>query len=266
MLTLPKELEKFREEIEMTVKPTLKIKTKDEKTTLYQSKFAGLPYLPKTGELPKDTDGNPMKLLAQINFEELPSGLADFPEKGILQFFLAAEDEMMGLDFDEPTAQSNFKVIYHKELLPEDQLVADFSDSSDGDEDYFPVTKELALTFQVAHEAVSVADHAFEDAFEDVDFEEVVKVEKNEEITLWDIYADTLTNEGHKIGGYAFFTQADPREDETLSDYHILLLQIDSEDEAGIMWGDSGVANFFISKKDLKNGDFSNVLYNWDCH
>ena len=33
-----------------------------------------------------------------------------------------------------------------------------------------------------------------------------------------------------------------------------------------IMWGDCGVCNFFINKDKLKNLDFSDVLYNWDCY
>ena len=45
--------------------------------------------------------------------------------------------------------------------------------------------------------------------------------------------------------------------------YDTLLLQIDSEDD--IMWGDSGIANFFISEEDLKNKNFEDMLYNWDC-
>jgi uncharacterized protein YwqG len=44
-----------------------------------------------------------------------------------------------------------------------------------------------------------------------------------------------------------------------------LLFQMDIDDEAGIMWGDSGVANFFISQPDLESKNFSRVLYNWDC-
>jgi len=31
------------------------------------------------------------------------------------------------------------------------------------------------------------------------------------------------------------------------------------------MWGDAGVANFFINSADLINKDFSRVMYNWDC-
>lgn len=262
-LSLPVELEKFRKDIEATVKPIIKIATKKENTSLAQSKFGGHPYLPKTAELPRGADGKPMKLLAQINFEELPGGLEEFPEKGLLQFFLAAEDDVMGLDFDDQTNQRNFKVVFYEDLLPEEQLVMDFSYPDEGEE-YFPVSNELSLAFHLEEEAVSVADFRFEQVFMDIDFEEVVKAEKDEETTLWEIYAETIENTGHKIGGYGFFTQMDPRDGE-LSGYDTLLLQIDSEDEAGIMWGDVGVGNFFIKKEDLQNRDFSKVLYNWDC-
>lgn len=41
------------------------------------------------------------------------------------------------------------------------------------------------------------------------------------------------------------------------SDYH------DSEDR--VLWGDCGIGNFFINREKLKNCDFSDVIYNWDC-
>ena len=66
--------------------------------------------------------------------------------------------------------------------------------------------------------------------------------------------------------GHPFFTQEDVREEG--SRYDTLLFQLDSEtvDEEEItMWGDCGVGNFFINAEDLKNLDFSNVVYNWDC-
>ncbi|WP_438870473.1 DUF1963 domain-containing protein, partial [Pseudomonas sp. L1(2025)] len=68
----------------------------------------------------------------------------------------------------------------------------------------------------------------------------------------------------HKIGGYASFTQEDPRS-YSHQNHTILLLQIDSDDDIDSMWGDVGIANFFIRPEDLKKKDFSNVLYNWDC-
>ena len=43
----------------------------------------------------------------------------------------------------------------------------------------------------------------------------------------------------------------------------ILLFQLDTTED--IMWGDSGVGNFFIKKEDLVKKDFSKVWFNWDC-
>lgn len=77
-------------------------------------------------------------------------------------------------------------------------------------------------------------------------------------------YYERLETWGHKLLGYPAFTQTDPRYyKKEYSKYDMLLLQIDTDDD--IMWGDSGVANFFINKDDLNNKNFKNILYNWDC-
>ena len=70
---------------------------------------------------------------------------------------------------------------------------------------------------------------------------------------------------GHKIGGYPDFAQYDPREDDDFHD--TLLLQIESEwnEQYSVMFGDAGVANFFINREDLAHCKFDDVLYNWDC-
>nr|WP_281402006.1 DUF1963 domain-containing protein [Xanthomonas theicola] len=41
-------------------------------------------------------------------------------------------------------------------------------------------------------------------------------------------------------------------------------MQLDSDQ--AMMWGDSGIADFFIDPADLHRGDFSPVAYNWDCY
>lgn len=78
---------------------------------------------------------------------------------------------------------------------------------------------------------------------------------------------ENLSNDGHHMLGYPYFTQDDPRRD--CSDYYdTLLIRIDSEmigREDYVLWGDSGVGNFFINSKELAQRDFSRVLYNWDC-
>ena len=73
-----------------------------------------------------------------------------------------------------------------------------------------------------------------------------------------------LRHDGSKMLGYPTFTQWDPRHEN--DGFDTLLLQIDSNMKQHIMWGDCGVANFFISSESLKRCDFSHVLYNWDCY
>ena len=69
------------------------------------------------------------------------------------------------------------------------------------------------------------------------------------------------------MGGYPAFAQEDPRSEEDGAEYDTLLLQIDSEirGRQRIMWADSGVCHFFISRDNLRRLDFSDVLYHWDC-
>ena len=82
--------------------------------------------------------------------------------------------------------------------------------------------------------------------------------------------AEKYSAEGHRIGGYPFFTQDDPRAYlPHLQQHTILLLQLDSDSGNGdadkVLWGDYGVGNFFITPEDLQRRDFSRVLFTWDC-
>ena len=113
----------------------------------------------------------------------------------------------------------------------------------------FPIPQEVGLQFEIKSEPVSPTDYRYNDIESDLFDDEEIE----------EIYWDELTGEYHKMGGYAFFTQSDPRA------YDVLLLQFAMDDEADIMFGDAGVANFFIKEEDLRNHNFRDVLYNWDC-
>jgi uncharacterized protein YwqG len=64
---------------------------------------------------PLDSNGNPLALLAQFNFAEIPS-LPNFPDKGILQFYIAADD-LYGMNFDDQQQQSGFRVLYFDQVI-----------------------------------------------------------------------------------------------------------------------------------------------------
>ena len=269
--------------LEKNKKDMIKIELFDNKPSLFESKFGGVPYLPKNTEAPKDKKGRQFTLLAQINIEELPKNNIYPMKEGMLQFWIL-NDDVLGLDYDTHLGDG-YKVIYYKEIdksVTEEEILTKYKPYEDEDS-YFPIEGEFSLKFKLTEGYFSDSNDKFREIvneelkkfyFENKEkYQEILKIYNDEEILsywdIWDILEEDknigkkLFDGGHKIGGYPNFTQSDIRDEE----YDILLLQIDSEstEKNEIMWGDCGIANFFISEKDLKNLNFENVLYNWDC-
>jgi len=219
-----------------------------EALPIRQSKFLGQPYLPHSKPYPKASDGSPMILLAQINFEEVPA-LEHYPSKGILQLFVHPTE---WYDMEE------FKLLFHENT--EEAAHTDFSFLRPDLYAESPINCEHKLAFKKETEYGGREDFRFQMDFNGMDYDEFQDTLPKEQQEEMDEF---YTSTGHKIGGYAFFTQSDPRGygPETMDD--ILLFQIDTDEE--IMFGDSGVANVFINKEDLKNRNFDNAYFNWDC-
>lgn len=268
-LPLSPELEKYRDRIEATIKPYIEIKIQNnDQVNWWQSKFGGLPYLPKGFEYPKTADGKYLFFLAQLNFDEVPP-LDGFPDRGILQFYIA-DDELYGLEFcnfadlDNPIVEDRFKIMYfpqpdfkveniitNYDFLPEPEL--------------FPISGCCSLQFTKKYAPISTSDYQFTELLGS----EIDELFMNSEIEKE--YLESASFCGHKIGGYPDFVQNDVREYSSKCDREhksdILLFQMDTDrnDTVDIMWGDCGIGNFFIDESALKQLDFSKVLYNWDC-
>ena len=117
------------------------------------------------------------------------------------------------------------------------------------------------IKFKIAREPIGINDYQF--AVFDLD-------DISEDI--YQKYWNTFQTAEHKLLGSPDFTQEDPRSyflnsQDNSSEAYILLSQINSEciDSIKIMWGDTGIANFFIKGSDLDKLDFSKILYNRDC-
>ena len=251
-----------------------KITLTENELKITDSKVMGLPYIPKGAEIPQTANGDKMMMIAQINCDDL-QGLADFPEKGILQFFvLNDEDGLLGLDFDNQTVQDSFRVIYHEkieEFYDENELKSIYNPYN-FEESYITNDNEsYKMNFELTSEK-----ERFEDMFYHI-FRKICK-EKGLKQTQEDwLYRKLLNfmqyseNYYSQCDGFAFFTQEDPREyNEEYKKFDTVLFQLNSEfDENTRNWkvciGDAGVINFFINREKLKNKDFSEILYNWDC-
>ncbi len=259
-INLSPELAEYWPEIEKTRLPFIKIDASlSEDLTPKRSSFGYLPLLPKDFPYPLDRQGKPMFLLAQINFREVPR-LALFPESGYLQIYIMREDDLYGMDMDEPLKQVGFKVLFFEESQLQDPRT-DFSFLEGLDLSYLPLDKPHALTFKEDQCYIGSEDLW---SYDDISFlEELKKKHEKKGYEPEAEIAACFPQNGHRIGGYAHFTQTDPRPEFPEAADYILLLQIDSDMD--IMWGDAGIGNFFIHPDALVKKDFSKVMYNWDC-
>ena len=87
-LMLPQAFEPARAFFEQSVQPYIHITLqKDESISRTDSKLFGVPYFPLNMPFPTNKDNRPLKLLAQLNFAQMPN-FSYFPTTGILQFFI----------------------------------------------------------------------------------------------------------------------------------------------------------------------------------
>jgi uncharacterized protein YwqG len=233
----------------------------------WRSKLGGKPWLPEGSSLPTADDGKPLTFLAQINFGEMPP-IDGFPTQGVLQFFILGDDYYganIDSDFSEDalSMQRHFRVVYWPDVNRELAQIDVPIDAADALP--FDPEAECAMVFEAAEAPMSAGDVGIE-ALLGVDLfrigEEYAKENSLDDGEVVDAVFNCLDGMGHKVGGYPGFTQDDPRSENT---EYVLLFQLDTDDDIGMMWGDTGIANFFIPRDNLKRGDFSRVMYNWDC-
>lgn len=275
----PELMADYREAFERSALPVALAQAAVAETGPFDSKLAGQPYWPKDLEYPRDKDGEPLRLLAQINFEDVPP-VPDFPDTGILQFFIApgqADNQIWGLEFHSLRTYTKqewfrllqqpnyFRVVYHESVTRDkSRLLDEFPRLPK--HDFFPVDDEARLRFTSGVSHVSNWDYRFKRFFgEDAwtFFEQYGEDGYRVEDQYWlHVRPDAIA----WLNGYATFSQEDPRFAVPDEDW-VLLLEIESSFNEGgpeVLWGDVGTGTFFIRPEDLRRRDFSKVAYSWD--
>lgn len=290
MNTIPETERKTIEEIKrLSARQAVTMKINpDRKPGITDSKFGGVPYWDMNMEYPKTEDGSLLMLLAQINLDKLNGEGKNpgnkLPANGMLQFFIAMDD-VYGMDFDYTEddegrlKQDSFRVVYHKTIdynVAREEIAAlGMPDSASEDTEESPIWGEYGIEFEVRETYIGMDDYRFEDYFRQAakaagwEIEEGTGYYNSFSEEGRDILFEELEPSGHWLLGWPYFTQYDPREEEDeKAKYDVQLFQMDSDYGDGddyVMWGDAGVANFFIREEDLAKEDFRDVLYYWDC-
>ncbi len=262
---LPKELsDEFLEWFDAQRKPAIALKPDPAlPVDLRGSRLFGPALLLEGEEWPTAKSGVPLDLIAQLKLADC-APLEGYPDSGIVQFFIG-RDDLYGANFDN-LSNGDFLVRY----LPDDAVVAEhappileevdgvsFSDFSPGPNDESRRTG-IALVPELIEDRMDLSVVDASKRFFDLP-------KKYDTDALYDAIDERalLRSLGHHTGGYPAFVQADIRESGQYLEYDHVLLRLTSD--AHLCWGDVGECVFMMPSADLLQGDFSRVIYSWDC-
>lgn len=238
------------------------------------SRIGGLPSLPQEVAWP-EWKGHPLAFLCQIDLSEIPADCdhVGLPSSGMLYFFYSQDQEAGGFD---PNDKGAWRVIYARESSLKE----------------VPRTAPQGLKQDCIYRKKSI-DLAPIETYPDGQDDRVGDIGLNDR--QWDQYFDLCSSvfggePAHHLGGYPQPVQnndmdlecqlvshglycgdasgyRDPKAKalETGKNDWILLLQLDTDNDAGMMWGDCGMLYFWIRKEDLANRHFEQCWMIFQC-
>lgn len=229
------------------------------------SRLGGLPSLPAALPWP-EWKGKPLAFLCQINLAELPDDCerSALPSSGLLYFFYNQGQETWGFD---PEDAGSWRVLYADAPSANGApRAAPAGMNEDGIYPEKPVALVAIKTYPDSQdERVSALN--MNDIQSDQYCELTSRVFNNgpghhllghpSPVQNNDMDLECqLASHGLNCGGS--MSASDPRVKELESGRQdwMLLLELDTDDDAGMMWGDCGKLYFWIRRDDLKNKRF----------
>lgn len=265
-----KSLSEHRQFIDSLRKPAIRIEKGGKHSFC---KIGGLPIAKASFKWPA-WKGKPLAFLCQIDLGTIPKSefTKNIPSDGLLYFFYDQEQETWGFD---PKDRGSWKIIYINER-----------------DDIEPVNAPAGLDKEYIYKEKQIKFSSIL-TYPDGQDDRIYKLNLNDTQSdeYYDLCSSVFGNQpSHHLLGYPSPVQGndmdlesqlvsnglycgdatgynDPKVKELESGRYdwILLLQLDSDDESGMMWGDSGTLYFWIRKEDLKNKNFSNVWMILQC-
>ena len=184
----------------------------NDSLNLTDSKFGGLPYIPTDSDTPKDSNGNQLALLAQINCDDLPEN-ALYPKDGLLQFWISRNDDF-GLDNKEDYCVKYIENI--EDNISTENILNKYNLlNEENGEEYSPFNKKntsFELKFEKGISTITSTDFLFEEIalkticelFPDENIEDLYN---DLERDVFDALFKAFNGVKHAIGAYPTFTQ-----------------------------------------------------------
>jgi uncharacterized protein YwqG len=236
------------------------------------SRLGGLPLMPAGLEWP-EWKGKPQAFLAQIDLAEANRALASFlPSSGRLYFFYDQDQGVWGFD---PKDRGGWRVLFT------DESSASFTERP----------APAGMDPDCLYQAKPVSLHRIEALPDSARLPKSVALDDDDSDTYFSLREEAFAGmTHHQMLGFPIAVQNDDMEDECQlvangiyvgnpegyrdprvpelrsqpNDWK-LLLQLDSDDDTGWMWGDVGTLYFWVRESDAQQRDFSKVWMIFQC-
>lgn len=251
--------------------PAIHLDSSDEQKG--RSKLGGLPQVPVDFKWPT-WKGRPLAFIAQIDLASLPhlDQMKDLPDSGFLYFFYDQEQSTWGFD---PKDIGSWSVVYleqtndlneatpplglSSEAIYKEKFVAPYKMIS------YPSLERLGIDFRILPESdFDIEYKLYSQTFNDSPMHQLGGFPNAVQGDDMELEAQLASN-GLYCGNSTGYQDPRAKELATGSTDWQLLLQIDTDDDTGMMWGDCGRLYFWIKRQELAENDFSKVWMILQC-
>lgn len=243
------------------------------------SKLGGLPHLPLELPWPRmEVVDLPLGFLCQINLAEVKPFDTDglLPERGMLYFFYDYSEDGMPWGFD-PTDKDGWRVLYYEGPLETLRLAEPPADLEEMGEPlgvaaltfgsrwelpdpFSSFCDALGLEEEIVDRLIDVLDAAREEtglSNKLLGHSENIQAAMEEQCQMLRAGLSAVTEEDYEQAEQEGIRQGFAR--------WRLLLQLDSNEELGMMWGDCGRLYFWIPEEELRRKEFHGVWLVLQC-
>ncbi len=247
-----------------------------------RSRLSGNASLPAEFEWPCN-NGRPIELILQVDLAEVApfDAQGKLPASGLLTFFFDMEEQPWGFD---PKDSQGFMVLYSSAEVSVHEHISPVSEFA---------LEERLLKFRTSLSVPAFGSRAYDrleklTRFSDVEADrfadfstELAHLNSNYPPDTWggrhrllghsdNVQGDmqvevALVTNGVYCGDATGYQDPRSKTLESNADDWILLMQIDSDESADMMWGDVGAIYFWIRTDDLANKNFDNVWLILQC-
>jgi uncharacterized protein YwqG len=269
-------LQRVAKQISLGAEQIIRIKsipTSDENIPVGASKFGGNPDVPNGFRWPEWNTVS-LAFIIQINLAEIPNipVTSVLPTKGVLSFFYHPDQETWGFD---PKDVGSWRTYYFQEENLKREPSPEYK-SKYMEEPYTPCSANFLITESIPH-----PDSAFVDQLD---------LSEREEDAYWELYEKLLgsqarhqllgnpdviqnpmelecelTSNGIYTGNGDWLNHPEIEEYRQKSKDWRLLLQVDSDDNAGMMWGDVGMLYYWLKDEKLRKEHFADTWMILQC-